>query len=167
MAYTPPTPKARTPFGKVMPFSKVFRPDLVNQLANQQLVPELKRQRAGDLRELGRNLALSGAYRTGLAPRMSQQLLNAYQRQFKEQKGEFTGQLKDWVTDWYTRQSEAYYKNPMGYTMPTLPSLSSYAKQMGYSGSTGGAKIPGLTAGYLGPNISRTMRNIALLSQAY
>lgn len=130
MAYkwTPPAPTQRTAFSEVLPYEKVFNPTLINQLALSQLQPEINRQQAQASGDLWRNLALSGAYRTGQAGARNQNLVDSYGRLLKEQTADFTGKVNDWATDWYNRQSENYYKNPSAYVMPTLPTFDQFMK---------------------------------------
>ncbi len=128
MAYqfTPPTINNVTPFSEVLPYEKIFNQQLINQLAQQQLTPDLNRQQGQEMGNLGRQFAISGAYRTGQAPVMAQKVLDNYSRMLKEQTAGFTGQVNDWMTDWYNRQSEAYYKNPARFQLPTLPTFDQY-----------------------------------------
>lgn len=123
-----PAPNEVTPFEKVLPYEKVFNPTLINDLATQQLKPELDRQQHVDKRDLWRNLAMTGAYRTGHAGVQNQRLMDNYSRALKEQTAQFTGQVNDWTQDWYNRQYESYYKNPARFTLPKLPSFDDYLK---------------------------------------
>lgn len=126
-----PKPKTRTAFSEVLPFEKVFQDDLINEMALGQLLPDIERGRNQEMRSLGRDLARSGRWRTGIADAQRQQLNDAYARQLREQQNQFTNQIKDWTQDWYNRQSESYYKNPSGWNMPTLPTFDDYAKERG------------------------------------
>ena len=123
-------PKQRTPFSQVMPFDKVFKPDLINNLATSQLRPEINRNKREDLRNLNRGLARSGAYRTGHAGLQRQNLADAYSRNLKEQRSSYTNQMRDWLTNWYNQQSQNYYRNPVSYTMPTLPSYDEFTPSL-------------------------------------
>lgn len=127
-----PIPKDRTPFDKVLPFDRIFQKNLINQLAYSQVAPDIYRAQRDELNNLGRAMALSGAYRTGHAPREIQNTRDRYGRRVKESQARFTGTVKDWLTDWYNRQAQAYYKNAAGWKMPTLPTFDKYAKELGF-----------------------------------
>lgn len=120
-------PTARTAFEKIMPYEKIFNPTLIDQLATQQLKPELDRSEKVDRQNLWRNMAMSGAYRTGVAKVQDKTLADQYSRQFAEQKSQFGGQMNDWLTNWYNQQYDRYYRNPSAYVAPTTPTYDQYA----------------------------------------
>lgn len=126
--YSLPTPTNVTPFSQVLPYERVFNPQLINQLAMDQLSPDINRQQGQSMNDLGRQMVMSGAYRTGQAPVMAQKVLDGFSRMLKEQTSQFSGQVNNWMTDWYNRQSEGYYKNPSRYQLPTLPTYDQYLK---------------------------------------
>lgn len=124
--YSPPTPTQRTPFGEILPFDTIFNPGQINQMAQDQIAPDINRAQSYDTDTLMRNMASSGGFRTGRAGFERGRLADAYSRQLKEQTASFTGNVQDWLTDWYNRQSESYYKDPSGFVKPTVPTFDQY-----------------------------------------
>jgi len=121
-------PQLRKSFNEVLPFDTVFNDNLVTGLAESQINPEIQRQSYDSMNNLNRNLAQSGAYRTGGANYQRGSLSDAYERQRKEQVGQFSGQIKNYATDWYNRQYEDYNKNPAMFAMPSVPSANEFLK---------------------------------------
>lgn len=121
-----PTPTSRTPFSEVLPFDKIFNPNLVTGLAESQINPEIGRQYTSDRRSLDQNLAATGAWRAGLAGVNRQNLSDRTERSRKEQVQGFTDVIKDYANDWYNRQYESYNKNPSAFVMPKLPTYEEY-----------------------------------------
>jgi hypothetical protein len=121
-----PTPTARTPFSEVLPFDKIFNPNLVTSLAESQVSPDIDRRYATDRRMLDQNLAASGAWRSGLAGVNRQNLSDTTERSRKEGVQGFTDVIKNYANDWYNRQYEQYNKNPSGFVMPKLPSYEEF-----------------------------------------
>lgn len=122
-------PKPLTPFSKLLPFERVFREQDLNALASSQIDPEINRARDLSRNDQDRGFAQSGAFRTGVAIAEKQRLLDNFERQRKEQSNQFTGNIKNALTDWYNKQSETYYKNPSRFKMPTLPTFDQFANQ--------------------------------------
>lgn len=123
-----PVPEARKAFSEVMPWEKVFNQNLIQGLAESQIMPEIQRQQSSATEDLNRGLASSGGYRLGSAGVQREGLNDAFSRQAKEQTGQFGSSMKDYLTDWYNRQSESYYKNPSAFVMPTLPSYDQFVQ---------------------------------------
>lgn len=121
-----PTPTTRTAFGQVLPFEKVFDKNAVTGLAENQINPEVARKRMEASRGLESQLGSTGVFRTGLAGQQRQNLSDMYERMRKEQVQQFIGAIQDPLTNWYNQQSEKYYTNPSGYTMPTLPTYDQF-----------------------------------------
>lgn len=134
-----PAPQEVTPFDQVLPFSKVFDPTLINQLAEQQIRPDVERAQYQASRGLEKQLAAGGGWRLGTAGGHRQNLADTYSRQLQEQTGAFTGQMKDWMQDWYNRQYESYYKNPARFKLPTLPKWDDFMKEKGMTNTPGGS----------------------------
>lgn len=121
-----PTPTDRTAFSKVLPFERVFDADTVTGLAEQNINPEIDRKLTAARSGLESQLGSTGMFRTGLAQKKRQDLMDSYERMRKEMVSDFTGQIKRPLTEWYNRQSERYYTNPSAWKMPTLPTYEEY-----------------------------------------
>lgn len=121
-----PTPSTITPFSQVLPFDKVFDPNLVNQLATSQVAPDIQRAQALSLASLNRGLAASGGFRSGLADFQRNNTVNDYARQQAEQVNNFTDTIKNAGNQWYTNLQTQYGQNPSSFVMPTVPDLNSF-----------------------------------------
>lgn len=119
-------PQPRKAFSEVLPFDKVFNPNLITGFAESQINPEIARQRFSQTQDLGRGLASSGGWMSGTGNMAQTDLLNNLERARKEQVGGFTDTIKNNLTDWYNRQYDTYNKNPSAFVMPELPSMNQY-----------------------------------------
>lgn len=133
-----PTPNPVTPFEQVLPYDKVFNQGMISQLAESQLRPEWDRNRYQGMRELDRSLAGTGAWRLGTGQAARTSLRDAYDRNFAEQKMDYTSTVNDYLTDWYERNYQQYYTNPGRFQAPALPTWDDYSRQVGEPTMSGG-----------------------------
>jgi len=122
-------PTARKAFSEVLPMDKVLPPELIQGLAEGQVMPEVNRQRYDSARQLNKQLASSGAWKTGGGQKQQVDLGDAYTRLGREQTQTFGDTIKNYGQDWYNQQYEAYNKNPSAWKMPELPSFEEFADQ--------------------------------------
>jgi len=123
----------------------------MNQMAYDQVAPDVLRARNDALKDYSRSLASTGGYRFGTAKTGAEDLRNKYQRQLSEQQSQFSGQTKDWLTDWYNRQAQDYYKTPSRWKSPALPTWDTYMQDAGISPSQSSSELQGLEAGGWNP----------------
>lgn len=128
---TTPVIEERKSFYDVLPFDKVFDPELVNQMATGQINPEVQRERESSMNQLNTNLVGSGAYRTGRASTARRSLNDALDRSLKERVSSYTNTIKDLANEWYKTQYESYNKNPSVWKMPSLPTYEEFASSAG------------------------------------
>jgi len=133
-----PTPSTITPFSQVLPYDKLFNPNLVTGLVEGFVAPDINRNRESGFQDLNSNLAATGRFRTGMANVDRENFGNQFSRQLQEQTAAGVGQFNNYLTDYYNNQSEQYYKNPSTYTQDTLPTFDSFASNNpGLSGQYG------------------------------
>jgi hypothetical protein len=170
MPYTVPEgiiPEDLTAFSKILPYEQVFDPATIQNLAHQMLFPDVYRERAGALRGLGQNMALSGAYRTGRAATSNEDMMNQYMRKLGEQKLELGDTVDEWMNNWYTNELYGYSTSPSTYSRPDkLPTFEEYMAEQGLEAPSPNVSLTE-TGTYSGSDIGQAMRNIGLLSQAY
>lgn len=124
--FVPPAPQPITPFSQVMDMSKIFPQSQINAFANSQVAPDINRAQTQATDQLNRTMAANGQYRTGSAVQQLQNLSDSYGRQLKEQTASFSGNVNDWLNNWYNEQYKSYNENPSRYVLPATPTFNSF-----------------------------------------
>lgn len=119
-------PSYREAFTKILPFDKIFNPNLVTGLAESQINPEVQRAYRPQFKNLQQGLYRTGLNRTGRADVERQNLADVTERSRKEQVQGLSDTLSGYLNNWYTGQMERYGKNPSAYVMPSLPTFDQF-----------------------------------------
>jgi hypothetical protein len=128
-AYTIPTPTAVTPFESVLPYNQVFNQNLIQGLAESQIMPEIQRQQGSALQSYNRNIGGSGGYKSGVGIQGRENIMNDYSRQGREQVGQFTSDINNYGTDWYNQLKTSYNQQPGMFVQQPLPDFNTFLQQ--------------------------------------
>lgn len=127
--YTPPAPAAVTPFESVLPYDKIFNPNLIQSLAESQVLPDVNRQQASSLQDYYRNLGATGGFRSGVGIAQKQNIMDQYKRQGQEEVGNFSNTINNLGTDWYNKLKINYNQQPGMFMQNALPTFDQFLQQ--------------------------------------
>lgn len=124
--YTVPTPQAVTPFESVLPYENIFNKQLIQSLAESQVLPEVQRQQDTSMTDYNRTLGGTGGYRSGVGLQGRENISNQYSRMGQEQVADFASNINNYGTDWYNQMKVNYNQQPGLFTQSPLPTFDSF-----------------------------------------